>query len=194
VTGFVLAGGASRRMGQAKASLVLGGEAMLARQLRLLAAVCRSVAVIGLPPEPSGLDAHAISDDLPGLGPLGGIYTGLRHCRTEYGLFLGCDLPFMEARFLRYLAGHGLASRADVTVPQDREGRVQPLCALFRRRIAGIVRRCLEEGQNKSSGFYPRVHAVVIPWRESARAGFAPRIFANMNTPQEYEEAKRTLT
>ncbi|HEV2495827.1 MAG TPA: molybdenum cofactor guanylyltransferase [Terriglobia bacterium] len=200
VTGLVLAGGASRRMGRPKAALVLGGESMLARQVHLLAAVSRTVAVIG-PGEGSGKLAAVraltpplvpvIPDELAERGPLAGIYTGLRHTRTEFNLFLGCDLPFMEARFLRHLCERALGSRADVTVPESAGHGLQPLVAVYRRGVVPAIRSSLERGNNKVASFYPRVCCAVLEWPEIARAGFASRIFDNINTPDDYERARR---
>jgi len=190
LSGFVLAGGESRRMGQPKHRLVLGGETLLERQLRLLRPVCRSVTVIGLSELPPDLRVSALPDELPGRGPLGGIFTGLLHTRSEYNLFVGCDLPFLATRFLHQLAGLALNGQADVTVPEDRQGRRQPLCAIYRRRALAVVRARLREGAHKTDGFFPRVRCRVITWREIASGGFPPHMFDNLNTPADYELAK----
>ena len=203
VSGFVLAGGSSRRMGRPKAGLVLGRETMLDRQIRLLRAVSRTVCVVGpdagsvgvepviRSPVPPGV--QFVSDALAGRGPLGGIYTGLLHTRTEFDLFIGCDLPFLDARLLRTLCDRALASGADATVAESRDHRLQPLVAVYRRRALLAVRSSLERGDNRVTSFYRRVRCQVVRWPELARAGFSPRIFANMNTVEEYETARRRL-
>ena len=193
VSGFVLAGGASRRMGWDKAKLVLGGKSMLERQVRVLQAVSRSVAVVGPPERCQGLEIRILPDEVPGCGPLGGIYSGLLHTRTEYNLFLGCDLPFIEMRFLCWLVERALQYQTDVTVPKTREGYYQSLCAVYRRRALGTIRAVLAGGRNEVRAFFPRVHGRVIPWTETAHAGFSPRIFVNMNTPEDYEAAKKAF-
>ena len=98
LSGFVLAGGESRRMGQPKPLLALAGETMIERQVRLLRSICRSVAVIGLSDGLPPVDVPSIPDVIRGRGPLGGIFSGLLRTRTEFNLFLGCDLPFVPAR------------------------------------------------------------------------------------------------
>jgi molybdenum cofactor guanylyltransferase len=204
ITGFVLAGGSSRRMGRPKEMLVVAGETMLSRQLRLLCAVSRSVAVVGWrgigPGWRTSNNADnlvdcpaALPDLLPGRGPLAGIYTGLSWTRTEFNLFLGCDLPFIELRFLRYLSKLALSCQADVTVPVSREHGYQPLCAVYRRRALPLIRASLARGENKVSRFFPDVHCRVVSWPELARTGFRARMFDNMNTPEDYEAAQRRL-
>jgi hypothetical protein len=98
LSGFVLAGGESRRMGQPKPLLALAGETMLEHQVRLLRSICRSVAVIGLLDGLTSADVPIIPDIIQRRGPLGGIFSGLLRTRTEFNLFLGCDLPFVPAR------------------------------------------------------------------------------------------------
>lgn len=199
---FVLAGGASQRMGRPKHALTLGGNTtMLAATVRLARSVARSVAVLGPAERVSGLapgaagacELTAIPDEISGRGPLAAILTGLNHTRAEFNLFLSCDLPFMSRRFLRYLATRALESQADVTLAETPSDGYQPLAAIYRRRLRGAVRTSLEEGQNKVTSFFPNVKARVLRWPELARAGFQRFIFDNLNTPEDYERALRRL-
>ena len=188
LTGFVLVGGASRRMGRPKASLPLDGEPMLERQIRVLRSVARRVAVVG---GAAGyldrLDVPIVPDAVAGRGPLGGIYTALLASRTEFSLVLGCDLPFVHRRLLAWLMHRAKTGGSDVTVPCTPDRRLQPLCAVYRRRALHAVRIRLARGQNKLSGFFPMVCCTVIPWAELADAGVRASAFENMNTPEDYE-------
>ena len=89
--------------------------------------------------------------------------------------------------------GVAIAAGSDVTVPRSREGRVEPLCAVYRRRALHAIRTSLAAGQNKLSNFFPKVRCVFIPWSDLARAGFQPSVFDNMNTPEDYDYARRRL-
>jgi len=177
-------------MGRAKAELVLGGETMLERQIRLLMTVCGSVAVTGPPRKGSGLAVSLWPDELPGRGPLGGIYTALIHTRTEFNFILGCDLPFLEARFLGFLTQRALGAGAEVTVPEACDSGIQPVCAVYRRHARATVRASLNADLNKTQDLIDRLRSQVISWREISQAGFSPRILANMNTPEDYEAAR----
>jgi len=196
VTGFLLAGGASRRMGRPKAALVLGEETMLRRQIRLLRAVSRQVFIVGEAARLAGgaqgpaeaLGVTIFADDLPGRGPLAGISTALGRTRTEFNLMLSCDLPFMEAAFLRVLCRRAFQSEAEVTLPVS-PGGDEPLCAVYRRRARWAIRTTLAAGQNQVSRSFPKVRVERLAWPEIARAGFPARIFDNMNTPDDYQAA-----
>ena len=191
ITGFVLAGGASRRMGRDKASLAWGNETLLTRQIRLLGAVCRSVMVVGAVEGSNGQGVRAVKDFIPGCGPLGGIYTGLLQTRTEYNLFLGCDTPFITPRFMRFLVEHALQSKSDVTVMQLPNGRLQPLCGVYRRRAATGIGLRLKVGNYKTGAYCHHARCRIISWGDVAGAGFRPNLFANLNTPEEYEAAQK---
>ncbi|HET7841671.1 MAG TPA: molybdenum cofactor guanylyltransferase [Terriglobia bacterium] len=194
VSGFVLAGGESRRMGRPKEQLVLGHETMLDRQVRVLGSVTRSVAVVGPSERWSGVGFRVISDQRAGLGPIGGIVTGLACTRTEYNLFVGCDMPFLTARFLEYLCAQATLSKADATIPESQGGRLHPTCAVYRRRALQAAGASIELGDFSVRSFFPRVKCRVLHWPEIARAGFGPAIFENMNTPEDYHRAVLRLT
>jgi len=187
-------------MGRPKALLDLGGSTLLERQASLLRTVLGKVCIVGwlqnLPPArlPRTLrDLPRWRDELPNRGPLGGIYTALKKSKTEYILCLSCDLPFVTAEFLRYLCRRARRARADVTVPEAADRHINPVCAVYRRRALQAIRASLDSGENKITRFYPAVRCEVLPWTELKRAGFPSGILDNMNTPQEYEKAKKRM-
>lgn len=197
LTGFVLAGGASRRMGAPKHALIFDGETLLWRALGLLRRVATPVVVLG-PPDRlldslGTSDVRLLPDALPGHGPLGAIYTGLLHTHTELNLFLSCDLPFMKRRFLLYLAAAARTTQADVILARTPHQGLQPLAAIYRRRIFAAVRRSLTRGENKITKFFRAVQVHVIEWPELTRAGFRLSIFDNLNTQEDYARAARRL-
>jgi molybdopterin-guanine dinucleotide biosynthesis protein A len=189
VSGFVLAGGASRRMGRPKHLLQFAGETLLSRQIRLLDAICGSVTILTSPESFLSISVPgfpAVEDGIPHCGPLGAIYAGLSITRTEYNLFLGCDLPLMEVRFLRYLCGRAVDLEADVTVPLCGPGDYQPLCAVYRRRARAVIRASILRGDYKVTRFFPRAVCQTIGLREMSEMGFGRRLFTNINTPADY--------
>ncbi len=200
LAGFVLAGGASRRMGRPKHDLTFGDGTLLSRTVRLAGSVARTVAILGplerarkLRAEAYRFELAAFPDEAPGRGPLSAILTGLNRTRLDFNLFLSCDLPFMTARFLRYLAAEAMESRADVTVAETPGQGFQPLSAIYRRRARWAIRTALDEGCNKVTSFYPKVNVRVLRWPELARIGIQPFIFDNLNTPEDYERSLRRI-
>jgi molybdopterin-guanine dinucleotide biosynthesis protein A len=190
VDAFVLAGGESSRMGRNKALLELAGIPMILRMIRLVAPLVRRVQVVG-PPElftPFGLSA--VPDDTPGLGPLGGIATALRCARTPWFLILGCDLPYLNRDWLRFLIDRALGSEAGAVIPVS-AGGYEPLCAMYHERLAGPIAEALARGVRKVIEAFGEITIEVLrpeEWGEFDPDGL---LFKNMNTPEDYEEAQR---
>ena len=193
ISGFVLAGGESRRMGLPKQGLVLNGETMLERQIHLLQGVCRNVSVVGPPVELAPSELPFIPDLLQGRGPLGGIHAALSASRAEFNLIVACDLPSLQTRFLQHLARVALRAGADVTIPEDKTRRLLPVCAVYRKRTLGMIRGRLAQDLNKADGYFRNARLHVVTWREILRAGFSAHIFDNINRPEEFEAARRRL-
>jgi molybdopterin-guanine dinucleotide biosynthesis protein A len=191
ITGFVLAGGESTRMGPDKAFLQLGRETLLARAVRLTGTVCAEVRIVGSAARFAGHGA-VVEDIFPKRGPLGGIHAALNTSATDLNLVLAVDLPFVEARFLDYLVARAGACDAVVTVPRA-SGGWQPLCAVYRKAFAKAAEVALVQGKNRIDALFASVKTQIIDEDELARAGFSPAMFRNLNTPEDWEWAQHHL-
>src|SRR5712691_1983298 len=102
-SGAVMAGGRSSRFGRDKALLEIGGETLLQRTVRTVRTVAQRVIVLG-PQERAAQveDAAVLQDEIPGIGPLGGIYTALRATPGSAVLVVAVDMPFLNAGLLRH--------------------------------------------------------------------------------------------
>ncbi|MCY2931733.1 MAG: molybdenum cofactor guanylyltransferase, partial [Planctomycetota bacterium] len=115
--GAVLTGGASRRMGSPKCDLVVSGVRVLERLCGLLSARTGGVILAGGRPDPAGLsrDWPCVPDAFPGLGPLGGIATALRHAPGVGVLVVACDMVALGGEVLDHLlAGRNPQAAATV--------------------------------------------------------------------------------
>ena len=192
LAGFVLAGGASSRMGSAKALLEIGGVPLLLRTVRLVESVAGPVTVIGKAGAYESLGVRVIDDDLPGAGPLGAIATALRASSAPWNLVVACDLPHLTREWLEYLAGRALASPADAVLPMNARG-AEPLCAAYHKRGEAAIRAAIERGVRKvTDGLKELCIETIEPaeWKAFDSDGL---LFKNMNSPADYEEAKARL-
>jgi molybdopterin-guanine dinucleotide biosynthesis protein A len=181
MTGVILAGGRSTRMGRNKAFLEVGGERLIDRNVRLFRSLFQQVIIVTTSPLDYLDQPAAIATDiLPGRGALGGIYTGLFHASGEQAFFAACDMPFLNPDFLACMIG--LAAGHDIVVPAPPDG-LQPLHAIYSRRCLPVIRSLLERDRLKIRGFYPGFDVLTIP-PETLQA-FDPegRMFLNVNTP-----------
>jgi len=193
VTGFVMAGGLSRRFGADKALAKLGGETILTRLCRLLASAADNVRVVA--PRGRYLDQQVrlVEDRWPGEGPLGGIVTALRapgSAGRAWSLIVSCDMPFLTAEWLRYLAERARASDADVVFPRSHE-RNEPLCACWRNSSEAPLGAAFGRGVRKISEGMKHLRTEILDEKDWKRFDNAGRLFWNMNTRQDYEEALR---
>jgi molybdenum cofactor guanylyltransferase len=192
VTGFVLAGGKSSRMGQDKAFIQLGGRTLLAHALELAKATTGSAWIVGSM-EKFAAFGQVAEDIYPGQGPLAGIHRALTSTHTELNLILAVDMPFLQPDFLNYLVAQARDSKAAVVVPATETG-LQPLCAVYRREFAEVAERSLVADKNKIERLFAEVQTRVIKQDELERNRFSEEMFRNLNTELDWEEAKQKLS
>lgn len=189
IGGFVLAGGQSSRMGRPKGLLVFAGEPLVVRMARLIESVSEPAIIVGPAAVYGDLGFRVVPDDRLDLGPLGGIATALRVTACGWNLVVGCDLPFLTREWLEFLVARAIASPADVVMPLNERG-YEPLCAMYRQRAQAIIAQALDRGVRKiTDGLAGLTLATIAPeeWK-----GFDPqgRLFKNVNTPEDYDEAQ----
>ena len=187
--GFVLAGGSSSRMGEAKSFLEIGGESLLARAISCLSVSASEVAVIGL--ESHQYPAAPCWPDLvPGQGPLSGIRTGLTLAKVDPVLFCPCDCPLLPASIFPLLVGN--LGEALVAVPVDSSGRVHPLIGVYRRACLEPLEARLEAGLFAVMGCIDAL-GDGVRLLDISQHGIPDRALLNVNTPEALEEARRAL-
>lgn len=189
VTAFILAGGRSSRMGRDKAFLRLGGHTLLEHALEAARTLTTDVRIVGQKQKFVSY-APVVEDLYAGRGPLAGIHAALRSSTTDLNLVLGVDTPFIDRRFLRYLLEQAAVGAAVVTVPRIGD-RNQPLCAVYRREFAELAGQALEAGRNKIDSLFDKTSVRVIEEPEMRTLAFDPEMFDNLNTPQEWEQARK---
>lgn len=191
VTAFVVAGGKSSRMGTDKAFLELAGKPLVTYALDLARSVTSDARIAG-DPEKFAAFAPGVQDIYPDRGPLGGIHAALASTSTDWNLVLGVDMPFLEARFLRYLITEAESSHAVVTVPSA-NGGLQPLCAVYRKEFSAAAEQSLSQGKNKIDALFSEVSHRIISEQEMIDSGFSPHQFRNLNTPEDWDEAQKLI-
>ncbi len=170
---------------------------MLGRMIGLLQSVAKRVKVVGAPEKYAQFEREVVCDRWPGEGPLGGIITALEDAAKsaapgDWNLIVGCDMPFLTVDWLGFLVQRGTKSKAHVVVPQSTHGP-EPLCACYRTDAAGKLRVAFESGVRKVTHGLQHVTTEVLDEADWKRFDSAGRLFWNMNTAADYEEARRIL-
>jgi molybdopterin-guanine dinucleotide biosynthesis protein A len=197
VAGYVLAGGGSTRFGRDKALAEFAGEPILTRMMELMRGVAPGVKVVAAAGKYGDAGAEILEDRWPGEGPLGGIVTALLNTQQQdaaykWNLIVSCDMPFLTVDWLRFLAERALKSEAQVVVPHSEHGP-EPLCACWRTDAVSTLQVAFERGVRKVTQGIALLDAEVLDGRDWKRFDSAGRLFWNMNTAADYEEARRIV-
>lgn len=198
VAGFVLAGGRSARFGRDKALAEIEGKPILLRMSELITeVVMRDACVIGSAAKYGGFGAKCVEDRWPGEGPLGGIVTALLETAENapmcaWSLIVGCDMPFLTGQMLGYCVDRAKKSDAEVVLPRSAQG-LEPLCACWRTSVAEKVQREFEQGVRKVTDAMKHLKMEILDEVDWKRFDNDGRLFWNMNTLADYDEAKRIL-
>ncbi|NIO07372.1 MAG: NTP transferase domain-containing protein, partial [Deltaproteobacteria bacterium] len=150
---IILAGGKSSRMGRPKALLSFEGEPLIVHIVRALGGLFAEIVVVAapgqeLPPLRLGsgqaLPVNLVRDEVAYQGPVGGIYYGLTAASGEVSFVTSCDVPFVNPSLISYLTSQ--IPEYDVVVPYWQE-RFQPLHAVYRNKVAPLLKAQLERGE-----------------------------------------------
>jgi molybdopterin-guanine dinucleotide biosynthesis protein A len=185
---FILAGGASSRMGTDKSLLPIEGQTFTERIAETLLTLTDSVSVVG---RRSDSSLPSVADVYPQWGALGGLHAALTACKREWAIVVACDLPFVTAEFFSLLAEKRMDHEAVVPVQADE--RPQPLAALYRvdpcrQRATELI----EAGRRRPLDLLEAVKTRWVSFAEIRNLDQAQRFFVNINTPSDYYEATRS--
>ena len=190
LTGIVLAGGQSRRMGRNKALMALEGQTLIGRVLDKVSSLCDELIISANDADLyAGLPARVVPDIVPRRGALSGIHAGLSAMRNEMALVVACDMPFLNLRLLRYMIV--IAPGYDVIVPRV-GGSYEPLHALYSVNCIAPIVQLMDQGPRRVIDFYKHVQVREVA-QDKIALFEAELSFVNVNTPQEWVDAQRLI-
>jgi molybdopterin-guanine dinucleotide biosynthesis protein A len=190
IEGFVLTGGASSRMGTDKSRLVIDGETLAGRAVRNLSAVCCNVSTVGgdrLGDVPCIEDSKELRIPQQKAAIIG-VHAALTHSKTEWTAILACDLPFVTPELFG-----GLISKArsappgiNVVVPRQPDGRLQPLCGLYRTKpTIPVVETAIRDGELSITKLALKLKLISVDLGELIGLEGANDLLFNINTPDD---------
>jgi molybdopterin-guanine dinucleotide biosynthesis protein A len=177
----ILAGGRARRLGgQDKSALILDGLRFIDRQCEALRPLTDRIVLVGYRGPHAPLPVE--DDRWPDAGPLGGLATALLAATTPRVLVLACDLPCVTTPFLAFLAD--VDPEADAVIPVS-DGKWQPLCAIYSRRVADTFVTALARGERAVAPVVGLLRPRLIDRDEWAPFDPSGLLLANVNTPDD---------
>ncbi|MBN2003564.1 MAG: molybdenum cofactor guanylyltransferase [Anaerolineae bacterium] len=193
-SGIVLAGGSSQRMGMDKRFLTIQTQPLVVWVVERLRALVDEVIVAALDPAIlDGIAARVVTDVYPGQGVLAGLHAGMAAAQSEWAIAVAGDMPLLNPDLLRAMMRLAEDGEADILVPQW-HGELEPLHALYRpSACAPAAEAALRAGKRRIVAFYPDVRVHIMPQADVAQIDPTGRSFFNVNTPEDWELAKRLL-
>jgi molybdopterin-guanine dinucleotide biosynthesis protein A len=186
--GFILAGGASSRMGTDKSQLRLAGQTLIERVRDGLATITDRIAIVGTRETSAHPSLPHLPDVVNAWGALGGVHSALSACTAEWAIVVACDLPFVSGDLFARLAGFREGS--DAVAPVQADGWPQPLCAFYRvTPCLEVAEKLIAIGERRPVTLLQSVRTRWIAFDEIRDLGGADRFFDNMNTPDDYARA-----
>jgi len=190
MTGVILAGGESTRMGKNKAFIEINGTRIIDRTVSLFREIFDDVLLVtNRPLDYLSLNVRIVTDLVPGKGSLGGIYTGLFFSSSPKAFFVGCDMPFLDKRVIEYFLS--LAQTADIVVQRTKD-YWEPLHAIYPRTLLKPIERLFQQGELTIFKAYQGGKVREVTGEELKPYDPDLHTLSNINTPEELKKLLET--
>lgn len=177
ITGIILAGGKSSRMGQEKGLMKLHNKTFIEHSIQTLNPIVQNLLIITNNKEYEKFGITCIQDKITDCGPAGGIYTGLSQSNSQINIFLSCDTPLVTEDMLRKLLEKKTDDWDIVHYSQN------PLIGVYHKRVSSIFLTHLKEQQFTMKRILQECKTHILPTTEAIKSNFK-----NINTPEEYNK------
>lgn len=190
ITGVILAGGQSRRMGFNKAEAEMHGESMLIRMIDKMKTLTPTIVVSSGGVTYPNISQPQIPDEFPQCGPLGGIYSVLKTSNTSLNLVVSCDIPLVSVSLLNYILSQAIKSDSLITIPIDHDGQLQTMCAVYRKGVVPFLKHQIDARELKMKRLLDLVSVKYVEITKEHPL-YNEHAFMNVNSPNNLEEARR---
>lgn len=183
ITGIIIAGGKSSRMGVNKALLNLGKKTLIAHSIELLGSICDELLISANSSEYDDYNIPVIRDNYLGLGPIGGLEAALSQSKTEHNFVISCDTPFVSKSIFYSLAQNIQNEKAVVPLVNN---RLEALVAYYSKSMLPLIREQIQQKNYKLQALLKTANAKFVNFNQ-------PDIFRNINTNADLEKASSDL-
>lgn len=185
ITGILLAGGVSSRMGREKGMLKLGNLHLYEYPLKVLETCCDDILISTCKENVLPVDYPCICDEVKGIGPMGGIYTGLKHSDTDLNVFLSYDMPGVNSPLIRFLLEEGKSF--DISVPAIIADQPEPLCGIYHKKTLAVFETCIRQNVFAVHKALKMAQTKVVRI-EKHMSFWNPQLFLNINRMEDLEK------
>ncbi|MEI6140870.1 MAG: molybdenum cofactor guanylyltransferase [Mariniphaga sp.] len=184
ITGIVLAGGKSSRMGSDKSKMILNSKTLIEYSIEALKPLCETIVISSNNNIYDYTGCEAWPDDLPDGSPMIGIYSCLKRSQTEYNIFLSCDIPLISTSLLEYLLSN--SSDFNITVPIHGNNLIEPLCGIYKKSCINVLKGFIDQGNYRlNECIRSSTHQLV---KIDPATDFPENLFTNINTQEDFRK------
>jgi molybdenum cofactor guanylyltransferase len=187
---FILAGGKSKRMQRDKASLYIGQSTLLERSIALLEKMAMPFAVVSSNSLHQSDRYPVFKDLIEDKGPMGGLYTAIKHTKADKVMLMACDMPGITEPMIEKILRHALESDSDIIIPSFGQ-KLHPLLACYHKRMANEVELRLIEDNLRMHDLVLSSDHQIVSFDGDFEDEFHP--FINLNTIEEYQDFLNNL-
>lgn len=189
ITGIILAGGKSLRYGKNKALVEVEGTRLVERVISVMQPLFEDLIIItNTPREYDYLQLPMHEDVIKGLGPLGGVYTGLETISSESGFFVACDMPFLQSALIRHMVE--IKDDFDAVVPKV-DWKIEPLHAIYTKNCLPAIKKLINAQGYQIIKFFDNIRVRYVKEKEIRSFDSKLKSFLNVNSPEELTDAGR---
>lgn len=181
ITGIVLAGGKSSRMGTDKGLLVHNNRMLIDYPIALLSIYCSEIIISSNSSNYDYLKKRVISDEFAPIGPIGGLFSCLKASNTEWNLFLACDMPFVNSQIIDLLVKN--RRNYDAIVPSI-NGWPLPVCGVYRKNILPLLKSQIENDKHSLQSLLKQANTLIFEIEDSEQRNK----LININTKEDYSQ------
>ncbi len=180
ITGIILAGGKSSRMGTEKGLIIYKNKPFVEHIIEAMSPLVDNIIIISNNKAYESFGFKCYEDLIKNTGPLAGIYTGLRYSKTDYNLIVSCDIPLVKTIVLQKLIDQ--KNDASEVIQLQSQGKNMPLIALYKKSCEVIFMEELHQNQKKVQKALKKCNVKTVVIDESLE-----QVTANINTPEDLE-------
>lgn len=177
----ILAGGKSSRMGKDKAFLIWNGESFIERLTKEMDVFEEKMIAHGNRREITDTGWPVVEDIYPDRGPIGGLHAALTNCESDALFCVTCDVPLVQRSLVSFLYQY-MDETTDAIIPIAEDGKVHPLCAIYRKKTSSAFLKKIEEGNNRIMSAFEHMNVKYVSLDEKHS-----KQLHNINTKEDYQ-------
>lgn len=184
ITGILLAGGQSSRMGYEKGKILLGDKLLYQYPLKVLESLCDEIIISSCKKNYFTENYKQLCDEIPDLGPMGGLYTCLKKSSTDLNFVLSYDLPLMKKELFLELMKY--TDKFDIILPEMAAGNAEPLCGIYKKSVYNTFQNLIKSGNYSVHTALQKVKSKTVLINDNMPF-YQPDLFMNINKESDLE-------